>query len=267
MFLTEESLPSPEENLAWDEAILELADTPTEELCSPSSPTSNLELLRVWEMPKVCVVVGRSSRVDQEVQVDSCRKDGIPILRRMSGGASIVAGPGCFMYSVLLSLDRRPECRALDIAHRTVMEKTREGLQRALAIEGVQLPLGIQGVCDLTVNNRKISGNSLRVKRRWLMYHGTLLIDFPLDAISRYLATPPKQPEYRERRPHEEFVVSLAECIPDRNHFYRLLTQSLSSVWGANQPWTSHPLHGELSTQVELWMERRYRDPNWHLSR
>ena len=267
MFLAEESLPSPEENLAWDEAILELADTPTEEPSSQSSPTRNLELLRVWEMPKVCVVVGRSSRIEQEVQLESCRQDGVPVLRRMSGGASIVAGPGCFMYSVLLSLDRRPECRALDIAHKTVMEKTRDGLLRALAIHGVQLPLGIQGVCDLTISNRKISGNSLRIKRRWLMYHGTLLIDFPLDAISRYLATPPKQPEYRERRTHDEFVVSLADCIPDRTQFYRSLTQSLSSVWDATSPWTSHPFREELSTQVELWMERRYRDSNWHLSR
>lgn len=267
MFLAEESLPSPEENLAWDEAILELADTPTEELCSPSSPASNLELLRVWEMPKVCVVVGRSSRIDQEVQLESCRKDSIPVLRRMSGGASIVAGPGCFMYSVLLSLDLRPECRALDVAHRTVMENTREGLQRALAIHGVHFPLGIQGVCDLTVNNRKISGNSLRVKRHWLMYHGTLLIDFPLDAISRYLAIPPKQPDYRERRTHDEFVVSLADSIPDRAHFYQSLTRSLSEVWGATQSWNSHPLHRELPSHVALWMERRYGDLNWHLSR
>ena len=34
--------------------------------------------------------VGRSSRVNQEIDVAACRELGVPILRRNSGGASVV---------------------------------------------------------------------------------------------------------------------------------------------------------------------------------
>ena len=46
------------------------------------------------------VVVGRSSRLDEEVHLDACRAAGVPVLRRPSGGAAIVSGPGCLMYAL-----------------------------------------------------------------------------------------------------------------------------------------------------------------------
>ena len=38
------------------------------------------------------MVVGRSTRVSREVHESACRERGIPILRRSSGGAAVVAG-------------------------------------------------------------------------------------------------------------------------------------------------------------------------------
>jgi len=64
----------------------------------------------------------------------------------------------------------------------------------------------MRGTSDLAVAERKFSGNSSRVKRGHLLYHGTLLYDFPLGLISDCLRTPPRQPHYRERRSHGEFV-------------------------------------------------------------
>ena len=64
------------------------------------------------------VVVGRSSQFRVEVRVDACRELGIPVLRRPSGGAAIVAGPGCLMYALVLSYQIRPQLRVLSEAHR-----------------------------------------------------------------------------------------------------------------------------------------------------
>jgi lipoate-protein ligase A len=72
------------------------------------------------------------------------------------------------------------------------------------------------GTSDLVLNagadaalTRKFSGNSLRLKRTHLLYHGTLLYDFDLALIEKCLRTPPRQPEYRNARGHGEFVVNL----------------------------------------------------------
>ena len=94
------SLESPAANLALDEALLEQAE-------AGAGPS---EVLRLWEPTDPCVVVGRSSRVAVEVKQEACRQAGIPVLRRCSGGAAVVTGPGCLMYSVVLSYRDHPAC-------------------------------------------------------------------------------------------------------------------------------------------------------------
>ena len=95
------TLPGPAENLALDEALLEEAE-------STGMP---LETLRLWEAPQHAVVIGRSSHMAAEVRGDVCRELNVPVLRRISGGAAVVVGPGCLMYAVVLSLRLRPHLR------------------------------------------------------------------------------------------------------------------------------------------------------------
>ncbi len=121
MHLFDLTLPTPEENLAIDEALLDEA----EEAAGP------YECLRLWEAARPLVVVGRNSRLADEVNVDACRAAGVPILRRTSGGCAIVAGPGSLMYAVVLSYERRPALKMLDTAHRFVLETIADALRAA----------------------------------------------------------------------------------------------------------------------------------------
>lgn len=280
MHFWDHSFSSPEANLAFDEAVLEHMDARTDPSSgdpsdnSTADPSGNSidnsnggELLRIWQMPAPCVVIGRSSRVSQEVDQEACARDGIAIFRRMSGGASIVAGPGCWMFSLLLSLEHRPECRALDGAHRTVMSRMRNAVQGAFQELGSDCRVGIQGICDLTVGGRKVSGNALRLKRNWMMYHGTLLIDMPLDWISRYLLEPPKQPEYRQKRSHRDFVESLGKSLADRAKFIELLSEQSRAQWQADREWSEHPFASLHLASVQSWIDRRYGDAAWHFQR
>ena len=66
-----------------------------------------------------------------------------------------------------------------------------------------------RGTSDLALAERKFSGNSLRVRRNWLLYHGTLLYSFPLRLIDACLGMPARQPEYRAGRKHIGFVRNL----------------------------------------------------------
>src|SRR5262245_22119574 len=193
MKLLDSTLPTAAENLALDEALLDAAEA------------GGLldEVLRVWEPLQPLGVIGRSSRVAEEVDVDACRAAGVPVLRRASGGAAIVTGPGCLMYSVVLRYDGRQHLRLIDEAHRHVL-----GIVGA-AVESLIPGVEQCGTSDLAIGNRKFSGNSLRCKREHLLYHGTLLYEFDLSLISRLLRMPPRMPGYRDGRSHEEFVMNL----------------------------------------------------------
>src|SRR5262245_9919810 len=114
------TLDTPAANLALDEALLDLAEA--------TGPAA--EFLRIWESPKPMIVLGRSSHAEQEIDQRACAERNIPILRRMSGGASIVAGPGCLMYAVILSQLDRPELHGVPNTHRYVIGRLAQALSR-----------------------------------------------------------------------------------------------------------------------------------------
>ncbi len=193
MQLLDLTLPTPVENLALDEALLLEAERSVD----------SSEVLRIWEPPDPMVVVGRSSAVAAEVRVDRCWSDDVPIFRRCSGGTSIVTARGCLMYAVVLSYKKRPELRAIDVAHEFVLSVVETALSPLVPT------IGRAGTSDLAIDGRKVSGNSLRCGREFLLYHGTLLYNMPLDLIANYLRTPPRQPDYRDGRTHMDFIINL----------------------------------------------------------
>lgn len=237
MHLLDLNLPTPQENLALDEALLDTAEETTE----PA------EVLRYWESARPLVVLGRSSKAAEEANLEACRADGVPVLRRCSGGAAIVAGPGCLMYAVVLSYELHPELRALDLAHRFVLSRLREAL----------LPLAsdvqFRGTSDLAVGDYKFSGNSLRCKRNHLLYHGTLLYDFDLTLLGKYLGTAPRQPAYRKGRTHCQFVMNIPLTAAE-------MKQAIGATFGVSQLLTNWPqeMVGEL-------VRERYSADSWNL--
>ncbi len=231
------TLDTPPANIALDEALLEQAE---------HGPAS-FEVLRLWQSPTPIVVIGRSSRIDEEVNRDRCRQLDIPIIRRGSGGAAIVAGPGCLMYAVVLSVEKRPELAMISAAHEFVLGLLAESI-RPLCPE-----VEHQGTSDLTLSGRKFSGNSLRCKRTHLLYHGTLLYDFDLSLIATCLGTPPRQPDYRAGRDHANFVANLP--LQETQ-----LREAIMRGFGATQPLRRWPLAGTKKLVAEKYSRHEWNE-------
>lgn len=156
---------------------------------------------RQWEVHGPAVVLGRFGVATEEVLLARCADDGVPVVRRFSGGGAVVIGAGCLNFSVVFALPRHPEFLDVSRSFRLVLGR----IVAALALEG----LSIEGGTDLAFRGRKVSGNSQRRGRRALIHHGTLLYDFDPLLASRYLREPRRQPGYRGRRPHHEFMGAL----------------------------------------------------------
>jgi lipoate-protein ligase A len=239
MKLLDLTLPTPAENLALDEALLDAAE----------AGDLTDEVLRLWEPAAPVVVVGRSSRVAEEVNIDACRAADAPIIRRASGGAAIVTGSGCLMYSVVLRYEGRQHLRLIDEAHRHVL-----GIV-GTAVGSLAVGVVHCGTSDLAIGGRKFSGNSLRCKRGHLLYHGTLLYDFDLTLISRLLRMPPRQPEYRAGRFHSEFVRNLGVRGAK-------LRQAVIEAFAAKEVQTTWPVEA-----TQRLLKDRYSQDSWNLLR
>lgn len=236
MQLLELTLPSIADNLALDEALLLQAD-------EASEPR---EVLRLWEPHKTAVVLGRACRVADEVNLFNCEQSGVDVVRRTSGGGTIVTGSGCLMYSVVLSLQLRPALVSVDVAHCLVLETI------AKALQPFAPGAARRGTSDLAAGDLKFSGNSMRVKRTHLLYHGTVLYDFPLQQISDLLKPPPRQPDYRLGRTHEQFVQNLEATVDQ-------LKQSLITAWQPTSTMTDWPRE-----EVQQLVAERYSQRSWN---
>ncbi len=192
MHLLDLSFNTPEENLACDEALLEHR----EQDLGP-------EILRFWESQRPFVVLGLSKKVTEETQQNFCETQGIPILRRASGGGTVLQGPGCFNYSLILKIKDEISSKDITQANQFVMAENKKALSPLFKDE-----ILIQGITDLCVGQRKFSGNAQKRKKNYYLFHGTILTHFDLSLIEKTLLLPEIRPEYRENRTHLDFVMN-----------------------------------------------------------
>ena len=212
------TLPSPEENLALDEALLLDAEDGI-----------SGEVLRLWEWPRLAVVLGSGGKLAEDVDDDGCSADGVPILRRSSGGGTVLLGAGCLCFSVVLAFARDLILEDLHGSYAYILRRVID----ALPVPGVELA----GICDLALDGKKFSGNAQQRKRNHLLHHGTLLYDFNLSPVPRYLREPPRRPDYRGSRGHDAFIRNLgirrADLVAALRRAWEPLTET--TTWPADR--------------------------------
>lgn len=183
------------ENLYFDDVLLGLAQA-----------GQSGEVLRFWESPSYFIVLGRTSEEREDVIIDEVQKDHISVLRRCSGGGTVLQGPGCLNYTLILSKDHCCELETIQGSYRYILNK----LKLALKALNIDCVIHFPSDMALTHNQRKFSGNAQKRSKSFILHHGTLLYAFDLSLIDRYLHLPKTRPEYRKDRAHGEFVTNLS---------------------------------------------------------
>lgn len=199
--------------------------------------------------------MGVGGRTAKETFEEHCLSDHVPILRRLSGGGTVVLGPGCLCFSLILSFRNHPALSELHSSYRDILSRV------AKALKPMNPKLAMRGLCDLAALSdeaphisKKISGNAQRRTRHGLLHHGTLLYDFDLSLLPRLLREPEKMPSYRQKRQHTEFVTQLS-CDP------QALTQALKREFSAYLPYQNE------NPELQELITKRYGSKAWNLKR
>jgi lipoate---protein ligase len=184
----------PASLLAFEEAALDLAEL-----------ESRPNLLWFWEPTAYFVVLGFSRPIDGDVDLDACNIHRIPIFRRCTGGGTVLQGPGCLNYGMILAIQPDSPWQNISQTNAFIMERQRQALEHSLGA-----PVLIQGVTDLTLNDHKFSGNAQRRRKHHLLFHGCFLAGLNLAMTELALKRPAQQPSYRRDRSHRDFLSNLA---------------------------------------------------------
>ncbi|PQV64101.1 lipoate-protein ligase A [Abditibacterium utsteinense] len=230
------SFPNPAHNLACDEALLESAAT-----------GESGAILRFWESPTYFVTLGYTNKAALEANLPACAAQKIPVLRRCSGGGTVLQGPGCLNYALIHPIEIG---QALNVGATNdfVMETNRRAFETALKVR-----VELAGHTDLAIEGRKFSGNAQKRKTDWFLFHGTILLDFDLERVQTLLLPPPKEPNYRARRSHLEFIRN----IPLGREAVK---SALAQAWNATQKTELWPRE-----RVETLVAQKYARDEWNL--
>jgi lipoate---protein ligase len=193
MKLCDLTLGTPEENLACDEVLLDLCEAGGSD-----------ELLRLWALPQYFVVLGYANKSSTEVNLPFCRQYGIPVLRRCTGGGTVLQGPGVLNYSLILRADGSHPCHSIPATNKFILERHRDALA-ALACA----PVEWRGQTDLAIGGLKFAGNAQRRRRHFLLFHGSFLLHLDMSLVEKALPLPSRQPDYRVNRSHADFLINL----------------------------------------------------------
>jgi lipoate-protein ligase A len=165
-------------NMAIDEAVLR-------------ARIKNLapNTLRFYRWKPSAVSIGRFQNIEEEVQLDNCRKHGVDVVRRITGGGTVYHdAEDEITYSVVAG---KKDLGTTDVA--AIYAKICSGLAETVKILGLNAHFGKGGVknCpNLTVKGRKISGSAQSHKKGTVLQHGTLLIHADLEKMFTFLRVP-----------------------------------------------------------------------------
>ena len=231
-----EDTPSldPVSNLGLEEALVR---------SEPPSP-----VLRVWQNSP-CVVVGRGQRMEREVDLAACARDGVPVLRRASGGGAVYHDLGNLNVTVVV-----PGYRTGLAAHLVQL------IAEVIRQYGLEPSIGVRGI---HVGSTKVSGLASQVTRTGTLAHATVLVTTPAVRVGVYLAPAPAEPHPLDSRrgpvaPLRAYRTDLG--VPG---VQASVLAAAARRFGRLR--SRPPRETELSWRTRLLRER-YCDPSWHLT-
>lgn len=208
----------------------------------------NDDIMFLWRNSP-SVVVGCSQNICREVSVPALLRAHIPVVRRISGGGTVYHDLGNINYTYIKSIEGLPD-------YGDCIRPVTDALN-SLGISARQ-----NGVCDIAIGDKKISGSAQRVVKGRVLHHGTLLYSCDLgilDCLTTFgknecfktkgtlsaISSVANISEYMENpMPVEDFQAALAE---------KLLSSDCETV----------ELTAEQSAEIEKLRDEKYKSREW----
>jgi len=160
--------------IPWEETQLiyhSLALLGREALCLVSPAT-----------PYVCI--GYHQDLEQEVDLDFCRENNIPIFRREVGGGAVFLDGSQLFFHLVLKRDNPIAPKRIDAFYQKFLKPVID-VHHQIGVEVQYKPVN-----DLIVQNRKISGTGAGEIGDCIVFVGNLILDFDYQTMARVLKIP-----------------------------------------------------------------------------
>lgn len=167
---------------------------------------------------KPSVVMGISGKPQELIHEHAILEDGISVIKRFSGGGCIYADEDTIFLSFIMqkNISNQP------ISPKSISQWTESILKPILKIEGFRLKEN-----DYVIHEKKFGGNAQYIRKNCWLHHSCIVWKYCKKTMQRYLKHPPKEPKYRAKRKHGDFICQLSDYFTSKKHFLEVLQRGI----------------------------------------
>lgn len=227
---------NPFYNLALEEYIL--------------TTKKNMSFLILWQNNNT-VVIGNNQNAWEEVNLDFARKNGISVVRRITGGGAVYHDMNNVNFSFITELDESGGFTINDFVRPVTA-----------ALSDMGVPAVADGRNDITVNGLKVSGNAQRISGGRILHHGTLLFKADTQKMSSVLRVRPEKFVSKSTKSVKSRVGSISELI-DKKMTVSEFIAALEDSFSKDTPTELYELTPDDIAEVERLAAEKYSRPEW----
>lgn len=225
------------ENMALDEALLEAKN-------NGNSPNT----VRFLQFFPPAVLLGYHQSLEQEIRIDFCKRAGIDINRRITGGGAIYFDETQLGWEIICE----KQFFNMGIADANFFRRLSQPVVYALRRLGINASFRPRN--DIEMMGRKISGTGGTEDGNVFLFQGTLLVDFDIEAMLKALRIPIAKLKDKEVDSAKERVTCLKRelgYVPDIDELKKILKESFEKEFDI----ILEP--GELTEKEELLFKEK----------
>ncbi len=178
-----------------------------EELRETAKGRVEVEIVRPthWQ-----VVMGAGGKIEDDVHQEALVETGVPLYKRKGGGGTVLLGPNTLVVTVHAGVART-------FGNLAYFRAINDALMQVFRC-WKNLPFRQKGISDIALEDRKLVGSSIFRRRHYLLYQASVLVELNLDLMARLLKNPPRQPDYRRKREHGDFLTCLRDLGVEQSY-------------------------------------------------
>lgn len=203
------------------------------------------------------VIIGKSQNAWGECNLRAMERDGVKLVRRITGGGAVYHDLGNVNFSF--------------IAHQSVYDVQRQMGVILKAVQKLGIRAEFSGRNDLLAEGRKFSGNAFCIRAEGRQHHGTLLLSVDLARLSGYLNVSDEKLKSKGIASVRSRVCNLCELNGQitADKMIEALKQSFAAEYGSFQNWELGPAARreieELYEKHSSWQWRLGQAPRFDL--
>jgi len=167
------------------------------------------------------IILGVSNNEEDLIEIKNAKKDKIPIIKRFTAGGSVFVDKKTLFVTFIFSKNSLP----ITFFPEPILRWAENFYKKVFELKNFKL---IEN--DFVIDDKKIAGNAMYIKKDRFLLHTSFLMDFDNKKMKKYLKIPKAAPKYRKNRSHKSFLLSLKKIL-SKEIFVKKIKYRLDNIF------------------------------------